>query len=76
MELLGILTKSWMVESLNLWYVSLLLGVQVHALTSQADEQSKEIDSLKKSAAETNALLHQLISFNNGMSIIFTIYYR
>ena len=46
---------------------------QVDTLTSQAVQQSKEIESLKKSSTETNALLRELISFKNGMCTIFTL---
>jgi predicted nuclease with TOPRIM domain len=47
----------------------------VDALTSKTDEQSQEIDDLKKSSAETNALLRQLISFSVGIFIFFALSY-
>jgi hypothetical protein len=47
----------------------------VDALTSKTDEQSQEIDDLKKSSAETNALLRQLISFSAGIFIFFALSY-
>jgi predicted nuclease with TOPRIM domain len=47
----------------------------VDALTSKTDEQSQEIDDLKKSSAETNALLRQLISFSARIFIFFALSY-
>jgi hypothetical protein len=47
----------------------------VDALTSKIDEQSQEIDDLKKSSAETNALLRQLISFSARIFIFFALSY-
>jgi hypothetical protein len=49
------------------------LRQQVEKQSQEMEIQSQEIDSLKKSTAETNALLRQLISFNKGMFKSFTL---
>ncbi len=51
------------------------LRQQVEKQSQVMEKQSQEIDSLKKSTAETNALLRQLISFNKGMLKSFTLSY-
>jgi hypothetical protein len=44
-------------------------------LREEVDAMSQEIDNLKKTSAETNTLLRQLISFGTGMFILCTLYY-